>query len=185
MPEVAEAFPVLWYPGELQSVGGGSSPCGKGVAVLAEPPQQLECDWLGEILAVAADLCAAHTQDRPQHLKGRQGSKVMRQRGAETLVTEEPDAFIAHVRACGGAGWVTTGSTRKPTPYSVRCAAAFRRGSPLALGTGGAGKNQKSLPRTGCTILYRAVQETRGEPASATDVGIRRIIRALVFWNGA
>jgi len=26
----------------------------------------------------------------------------MRQRGAETLVTEEPDAFIAHVRVCGG-----------------------------------------------------------------------------------
>jgi len=45
-----------------------------------------------------------------------QGSTVMRQRGAETLVTEEPYALIAHVRICGGAGWVTTGSTRKPTP---------------------------------------------------------------------
>src|SRR5262245_16472941 len=114
MPEVAGAFPVLWYPGELQSAGGGSSPCGKGVAVLAEPSQQSECDWLGEIPAVAADLCATHTQNRPQHLNGRQGSKVMRQRGAEPLVTEEPDALIAHVRVCGGAGWVTTGSTRKP-----------------------------------------------------------------------
>src|SRR5882762_5355724 len=39
----------------------------------------------------------------------------MRQSGAETLVTEEPYALIAHVRVCGGAGWVTTGSTRKPT----------------------------------------------------------------------
>jgi len=48
----------------------------------------------------------------------------MRQRGAETLVTEEPDALIAHVRVCGGAGWVTTGSTRKPTANSVRCASA-------------------------------------------------------------
>ena len=47
-----------------------------------------------------------------------QGSTVMRQSGAETLVTEEPYAFIAHVRVCGGAGWVTTGSTRKPTAYS-------------------------------------------------------------------
>ena len=46
-----------------------------------------------------------------------QGSTVMRQSGAETLVTEEPDAFIAHVRVCGGAGWVTTGSTRKRYPY--------------------------------------------------------------------
>jgi len=42
----------------------------------------------------------------------------MRQSGAETLVTEEPDAFIAHVRVCGGAGWVTIGSTRKPTANS-------------------------------------------------------------------
>ena len=41
---------------------------------------------------------------------------MMRQSGAETLVTEEPYAFIAHVRVCGGAGWVTAGSTRKPTP---------------------------------------------------------------------
>ena len=40
----------------------------------------------------------------------------MRQSGAETLVTEEPYALIAHVRVCGGAGWVTIGSTRKPTP---------------------------------------------------------------------
>jgi len=37
----------------------------------------------------------------------------MRQSRADTLVTEEPDALIAHVRVCGGAGWVTTGSTRK------------------------------------------------------------------------
>jgi hypothetical protein len=40
----------------------------------------------------------------------------MRQSGAETLVTEEPDALIAHVRVCGGAGRVTTGSTRKIVP---------------------------------------------------------------------
>ena len=42
-----------------------------------------------------------------------QGSIVMCQRRAKTLATEEPDALIAHVRVCGGAGWVTTGSTRK------------------------------------------------------------------------
>jgi hypothetical protein len=41
------------------------------------------------------------------------GSKVMRQSGAETLATEEPYELIAHVRDCGGAGWATTGSTRK------------------------------------------------------------------------
>jgi len=38
-----------------------------------------------------------------------------RQSGAETLAPEEPDAFIAHVRSCGAAGWVTTGSTRQAT----------------------------------------------------------------------
>ena len=60
----------------------------------------------------------------------------MRQRSAETLVTEEPYALIAHVRVCGGAGWVTTGSTRKPTPNSLRScvAAAIGRGSPRAFG---------------------------------------------------
>src|SRR5262245_26535189 len=54
----------------------------------------------------------------------------MRQSGAETLVTEEPYALIAHVRVCGGAGWVTIGSTRKPTASSFGFAALrlrFRR----------------------------------------------------------
>ena len=37
----------------------------------------------------------------------------MHQSGAETRVTEEPYAFMAHVRICGGAGWATTGSTRQ------------------------------------------------------------------------
>jgi hypothetical protein len=50
---------------------------------------------------------------------------------------EEPDAFMAHVRVCGRAGWVTTGSTRQPTPNSLRSyvAAAIGRGSPRALGS--------------------------------------------------
>ena len=58
----------------------------------------------------------------------------MRQSCADTLATEEPDELITHVRVCGGAGWVTIGSTRKPTPYSLRFASAFGRGSPLAFG---------------------------------------------------
>ena len=48
-----------------------------------------------------------------------QGSTVRHQSHAGTLAPEEPDAFIAHVRVCGGAGWVTTGSTRKPTAHSA------------------------------------------------------------------
>ena len=32
---------------------------------------------------------------------------------------------MAPVRVGGGAGWATTGSTRKPTAYSVRCAPAL------------------------------------------------------------
>jgi len=58
-----------------------------------------------------------------------QGSKVMHQSHAGTLAPEEPDELIAHVRVCGGAGWVTTGSTRKPTAYSLRSwrRSGFRR----------------------------------------------------------
>ena len=41
------------------------------------------------------------------------GSTVMHQSRAGTLTPEEPDEFIAHVRVWGGAGWVTTDSTRK------------------------------------------------------------------------
>ncbi len=36
----------------------------------------------------------------------------MRQRGVATLITEEPDDLIGHVRICGGAGRATAGSTR-------------------------------------------------------------------------
>jgi hypothetical protein len=43
----------------------------------------------------------------------------MRQSCAATLATEEPDALIAHVRVCGGAGWVTIGSTRKRTGHTT------------------------------------------------------------------
>jgi hypothetical protein len=47
-----------------------------------------------------------------------QGSTVMHQSRAGTLAPEEPDELITHVRVCGGAGWVTTGSTRKLTAPS-------------------------------------------------------------------
>ena len=59
---------------------------------------------------------------------------------AVAALSEEPDASMAHVRVCGGAGWVTTGSTRQPTRNSLRSclAAALARGSPRALGAGGA-----------------------------------------------
>jgi len=48
-----------------------------------------------------------------------QGSKVMHQSHAGTLAPEEPDELIAHVRVCGGAGWVTTGSTRKYQAFDI------------------------------------------------------------------
>src|SRR5436309_3426509 len=50
----------------------------------------------------AGNRCFAHTQNRPQHLSGLSGSTVMRQSCADTLAPEEPDAFITHVRVCGG-----------------------------------------------------------------------------------
>jgi hypothetical protein len=56
----------------------------------------------------------------------------MRQRGVETLITEEPDDLIGHVRICGGAGWATAGSTRN------RIAARLRfRTNPKGFGLGG------------------------------------------------
>ena len=58
-----------------------------------------------------------------------QGSTVMCQRRAKTLAPEEPEAFIAHVRVCGGAGWVTTGSTRNLTASSLRSYVAAASGS--------------------------------------------------------
>jgi hypothetical protein len=48
-----------------------------------------------------------------------QGRPVMHQSQAGTLAPEEPDELIAPVRVCGGAGWVTTGSTRKLTARST------------------------------------------------------------------
>ena len=48
-----------------------------------------------------------------------QGSTVMHQSRAGTLTPEEPDELIAHVRVCGGAGWVTTGSTRKFQAFDI------------------------------------------------------------------
>ena len=61
------------------------------MAILAEPSQQHECDWLGKVPAAAGDLCSAYPQNRPQHLMAMQGSKVMHQSQAGTLAPEEPD----------------------------------------------------------------------------------------------
>jgi hypothetical protein len=72
----------------------------------------------------------------------------MRQRSAETLVTEEPYELIAPVRDCGGAGWATTGSTRKPTPT------AYAR---------------PSLPLPGAAHRGRYPEVMRGEGGEAFD----------------
>ena len=49
----------------------------------------------------------------PDHGKPGDGTR------AAAALPEEPDACMAHVRVCGGAGWVTTGSTRQATANSV------------------------------------------------------------------
>jgi hypothetical protein len=41
----------------------------------------------------------------------------MRQSCANTLITEEPDERIVHVRFCGGTGRVTADSTRMQEGY--------------------------------------------------------------------
>jgi hypothetical protein len=63
-----------------------------------------------------------------------QGSTVMRQSSAEALVTEEPYALIAHVRVCGGAGWVTTGSTRNHWTSDVKAAHTVMSYYPMTFG---------------------------------------------------
>jgi hypothetical protein len=75
--------------------------------------------------------CAHQPCPRPASGRESKGSLAW----AAAALREEPDACMAHVRVCGGAGWVTTGSTRQPTPYSVRSclASAIGRGSPRAL----------------------------------------------------
>jgi hypothetical protein len=79
---------------------------------------------------------------------------VLRQRWADTLAPEAPEALSAHVRGGGGAAWVTIGSTRKPTPASVRSclASAFGHGSPPAFGVeeGGHAFGKANI-ETGCT----------------------------------
>ena len=46
------------------------------------------------------------------------GSAVLRQSGAETLVTEEPDALIGHVRVCGVPGGQPSGLRGKRPPIA-------------------------------------------------------------------
>ncbi len=48
------------------------------------------------------------------------GSKVMRQGGVDTLITEEPDDRIGHVRICGGDGSVMTVSVFSNPEMSLK-----------------------------------------------------------------
>src|SRR5262249_18136585 len=92
------------------SVGGRKQPGGSGSAVAATRVRSAGSDSSScERCSSCPDLKSFTRSDAVLR-----GSRVMRQSGAETLVTEEPYELIAHVRICGGAGWVTTGSTRKP-----------------------------------------------------------------------
>src|SRR5438309_2577371 len=141
----------------------------------AHPCERPHESWLNSRNGEVRDLCSAYTQNRPQHLIGMQGSKVMHQSHAGTLAPEEPDELIAHVRVCGGAGWVTTGSTRKPTAPMVACTHAavstWRGGSPRALGCCAqrcllacprAKPDQARLPQATCPIApWVALQHQR------------------------
>ena len=83
------------------------------MALLVESPEQREPPLGGEVLEANDEASPAQTQDRTSDMRQAAGSKSSAPEGAETLVTEEPDASIAHVRVCGGPGWVTTGPTRQ------------------------------------------------------------------------
>jgi hypothetical protein len=82
----------------------GSPSLGEGgVAVRVESPEEQERDQVGEVREAAGAPRSAHPQgsSTPSEL-GLQGSKGMRQGGAETLVSEEPYECIAHVRVGRG-----------------------------------------------------------------------------------
>jgi len=76
-----------------------------------------------------SETAAAETQDPPQHLAGPGSAKLCAKRGVACLVrhwrkllaTEEPDAFIAHVRVCGeGAGEPVPLPGKRPPIASAR-----------------------------------------------------------------
>src|SRR5262249_47590608 len=92
------------------SVGGRKKPGGSGLAVAATRVRSAGS------ASSSCERCSSCPDPKSFTLSDEvlRGSRVMRQSGAETLATEEPYELIAHVRICGGAGWVTTGSTRKP-----------------------------------------------------------------------
>src|SRR2546427_645476 len=71
------------------------------------------------------------------------GTHQVQRSWAAGALHEEPDACIAPFRVCGGAGWVTTGSTRQPTPNSLR--------SCLAAAAGAAHRQRSGAPFNGAT----------------------------------
>ena len=75
----------------------------------------------------------------------------MHQSRAGTLTPEEPDELMAHVRVCGGAGWVTTGSTRKFQTVDIAAVIGTLMGrqssSPGCVATGNQGASCSRQPR--------------------------------------
>ena len=74
------------------------------MALLAESSKQRELYPVGYMGAAPARVSVTQAQGIPCHMLSLQGSKVIHQGGAETLITEEPDVLIGLVRDCGGPG---------------------------------------------------------------------------------
>jgi hypothetical protein len=135
-----------------ETTHAGSTP-GTGARATSADPRA------GSVAVVASPIPGARGEGRPKRppggkaTSGRAGQRVRYTRetlrapigsppptgpclGVADALPEEPPACIAHVRVCGGAGWVTIGSTRQPTPSSLRSflASAFVRGSLRAFG---------------------------------------------------
>lgn len=104
LPEAAWSLPVLRRQEQLQDAGGGDGARRERVAVLVEPKKQREQYPVGYMGAAPAYVSVTQAQDIPCHMLSLQGSKVIHQSGAETLITDEPYALIGHVRICGGSG---------------------------------------------------------------------------------
>ena len=89
-----------------------------------------------------------------------QGSTVMRQSGAATLATEEPDAFMAHVRVWGGGRlgnhWLypEADAFQPPLVPRVRFQARLRPGV--------RGAADKAAHLMGCKSPYRQLPDSDG-----------------------
>jgi hypothetical protein len=81
---------------------------------LDEVMSNVEATWIleewhmkGEVRCHPQSLATTQTHNHPRHPAQAAGQQSYASEVCRTLITEEPDELIAHVRICGEDGWVT------------------------------------------------------------------------------